>query len=196
MTNLLAEPVWGWNIGVNWNARVLQLLTVTQGDYLTDVGGLYDGTPTLFVAGPIFNNADPFPVDNVGGTIKQGISDVYLTNKTTSKLSGTLCILTFQVVDYDNSYINVTTGDPTLLDNFGNPQPVALNNAQYVSIPSPPAKAPVAVIHNQAATTRYVPGATITLDAFGSIPGSDSTPNALTPNFPITRLHVECQRNT
>ncbi len=185
ITNAAAEPIWAWSIGVYWNPQVLQLDTITQGNYLTNVGGLYDGSPTLFIAGPIDNTAGPFPVDNVHGTIDQGISDVYLSNTTTTKLSGSLCILTFQVISYGNSYINITTGNPTLIDNLGNSQPVVLNEGQYVGVTPPPPKAPTAIIHNEAATTSFLPGATITLDAFSSTPGSDVTPNPNTPNFPI-----------
>jgi hypothetical protein len=135
MSNMAAEPIWGWNIGVNWNPNVIQLETVTQGDYLTNIGGYYDGSPTIFIAGPIDNTADPLPVDNIHGTIKQGISDIYLSNTTTTKTSGSLCILTFNVISYGNSYINVTAGDPTLIDNFGNSLPVVTPNPNTPNFP-------------------------------------------------------------
>ncbi len=187
MSNLIAEPIWAWNIGINWDPTVLQLITLAQGDYLTDIGGLYDGSPTVFVAGLIDNPASSFPIDNLRGSIPQGISDIYLSNVTTTKASGSLCLLTFEVASYGNSYINITAGDPTLMDNFGNSQPVILNNAQYISVPPPQPRAPIAVIRNQAASTSYLPGATITLDAYSSLPGFDIIPNPIEPNIPITQ---------
>ena len=177
MSNQLAEPVWGWNIGVNWNPAVLQLETITEGDYLTTSGGLYAGSPTLFLAGPI---------DNTHGTVTQGISDIYLSNTTTTKLSGALCFLTFEVINYANSYINITAGVPTLVNSNEGSEPVVLNNAEYITLPPPPPKAPTAVITNEAASTMYLPGASITLNGLSSTPGSDVIPNPLSPNFPIT----------
>lgn len=185
ISNINAEPIWAWNIGINWDPTVLQLETLAQGDYLTNTGGLYDGSQTVFIAGPIDNTAGPFPVDNIHGTIKQGISDIYLSNTTTTKPTGSLCLLTFEVVSYGNSDINVTAGDPTLIDNIGDSQPVILNRAIYVGLPPPAPSPPIAVIHNQVGSTTYLPGATITLDAFQSIPGFDVTPNPNIPNFPI-----------
>ena len=51
MSNANAEPIWGWNISVNWNPAVLQLETITEGTYLSSNTGLFDGAATLFVAG-------------------------------------------------------------------------------------------------------------------------------------------------
>lgn len=186
ITNPSDDPIWGWNIGVNWNATVLQLSTIIEGNYLTNVGGIYAGSPTLFIAGPINNVAGNFPIDNVVGTVDQGISDLYLTNTTTAQESGSLCILTFEIINYGNSYINITAGLPTLIDNFGNSIPVTINNGEYVSQPRPPPISPIAIIHNRSASTNYLPGSTIDLDAYSSQCGSDPIPNPLKPVFPIT----------
>jgi hypothetical protein len=176
MSNAQSEPIWGWDIGVSWNPAVLQLETITEGNYLASNGGLYDGSPTLFLAGPI---------DNTHGTVLQGISDLYLTNTTTTAASGTLCNLTFEVINYLSSYINITAGTPTLTDNLGNSQNVVLNNAQYVTLPPPPPQAPTAQISNGAPSNLYLPGAQITLNAV-TTPGIDVVPNPNTPTFPVT----------
>ncbi len=176
ITNQLAEPIWGYNVGVNWNPAVLQLETVTEGTYLNSAPGLYDGSSTLFIAGSI---------DNVHGDIPQGVSDVYLTNETTTSLSGTLFNLTFEVINYANSSINLTPGNPTLIDNLGNSQSVTLNSAQYVTLAPPAPTSPVAVI-SPPASTMYLAGAPLSLTGINSQPGVDYIPNAQSPIFPIT----------
>lgn len=177
MSNANQEPIWGWNLGVSWNPAVLQLLTVTEGTYLNPSPGLYDGSQTLFVVGHIDNNA---------GTIQQGISDIYLANTTTATLFGNMANLTFEVINYANSSITLTSGVPTLIDNHGVSQTVALNGAQYVTLPVPAARAPVAVIHNDGISTSYAPNQYFQLDAFQSLPGFDVIPSPTTPNLPIT----------
>jgi hypothetical protein len=177
MSNALAEPIWGWNVGVNWNPAVLQLQTVTEGTYMNTSPGLYAGSSTLFVQGHI---------DNTHGTIEQGISDVYLSNTTTTAEYGTLAILTFKVINYANSSITLTAGSPTLINNYGQSETCNLNNAEYVTLPPPPATAPTAVITNGAASTMYLPGAPITLNGLSSTPGTDVIPNPTSPSFPIT----------
>ena len=76
INNPFAEPVWGWNINVNWNAAVLQLEGITEGNYLTSVNQYNSSNPssaTVFIPGFI---------DNTVGTVRQGISDLYLNNLT------------------------------------------------------------------------------------------------------------------
>ena len=176
MQNQLAEPIWAWNLGIDWNPAVLQLQTVSEGPYLNAAPGLYDGSSTIFVVGNI---------DNIHGTIQQGISDVYLSNATTNAPSGVMANLTFQVIGYADSFINITEGIPTLMDNFGHTQSTLLHNAQYVSPAMPEAQAPTAVIHNQGTDTKYLANEPIVLDATGSTAGFDVIPDAQNPSFPI-----------
>ena len=182
MNNPLAVNVWGWNVGLTWNPAVLACTGVVEGTYLNPSPGLYSGSSTLFVVGNINNQL---------GTIQQGISDVYLTNKTQNAGAGVLCTATFQILQYANSYINITQGIPTLIDNYGNSISTLINNATYVSEPAPAPVAPVAVLHNDTplgmGVTSYAPNATMTLDALLSSPGIDLIPNAANPSFPITQ---------
>jgi len=175
MSNAAQEPIWGWNLGVSWNPAVLQLETVTEGTYLNPTPGLFDGSQTLFVVGHIDNNA---------GTIQQGISDIYLTNTTTTAMFGTMANLTFEVINYANSSITLNTGIPTLIDNFGHSQAVTLNSAQYVTLPPPAPHGPAATITNLGSST-YQMGSTISLSGLASTPGFDVIPNPMAPNFPI-----------
>jgi hypothetical protein len=182
MNNPLSANIWGWNLGVTWNPAVLQLNSVNEGTYLNPTPGLYSGSATLFVVGNINNQV---------GTIQQGISDVYLTNTTQNAASGTLCVLTFTVLQWANSNINLTQGIPTLLDQYGNPISTLINNATYVTQAPPTPTAPVAVLHNDtplsSGQTYYAPNATIQLDGLNSSPGVDVVPNANSPSFPITQ---------
>ena len=175
ITNAKVEPIWGWNIGVSWNPAVLQLESITEGTYLSTNTGLIDGADTLFVKGQI---------DNTIGTVKQGISDVYLSNTTTTALSGTLCNLTFNVINWASSPITLSAGIPTLIDNLGNSQSCTLNSASYVT-PQPPAPTSPTAIITPPTSTLYLAGAQITLNS-ASLGGIDVVPNASSPNFPIT----------
>lgn len=174
MNNAAAEPIWGWNIGVSWNPAVLQCVGVAEGPYLAQPQGLVDGASTLFIAGQIDNNA---------GTIKQGISDVYLTNKNTTAQFGILCNITFDVINYANSPIIISAGIPTLIDNASQSQPCSINSAQYVTLPPPAPRAPVAAFY--AMSTQYLAGTPITITS-NPAQGYDVIPNANSPNFPIT----------
>jgi hypothetical protein len=182
MNNPFAEHIWAWNLGVNWNAASLQLVNITEGTYMNPTPGLNDGSATLFIAGFI---------DNTAGNIRQGISDIYLTNTTTTATSGVMATLTFQIINYANSNLNLTAGTPTLMDNYGVTQNVnVMNNATYVSSAPPAAQNPVARITNQVPAPadnmgNYLPGQTITLDGLASTGGIDVIPNPMAPNFPI-----------
>ncbi len=80
----------------------------------------------------------------------------------------------------------MTAGIPTLIDNLGDSQAVTLNSAQYVTLPPPAARAPVASIALITGTLQYTGAQPITLSS-NSTPGFDVIPNPMTPNQPITQ---------
>jgi hypothetical protein len=120
-----ATNVWGWNIGVTWNASVLNLINITEGSYLDQFGS------TLFLPGYI---------DNIYGLVRSGISDAYVSYMTANASSGVLVTLTFKIVG--NTYalgpssIGLTAGTPATLLNSAYPHqavaPIVLSNASYV----------------------------------------------------------------
>ncbi len=177
MNNELNEPVWAWNIGVSWNPAVLQLETITEGSYMNAAPGLYNGSSTLFVPGFI---------DNIAGTVQQGISDIYLSNTTATNTAGVMCTLTFEVINYANSAITLSPGIPTLVNNNEISEPVnALNNFMYIGSTAPAAQAPTAVITNEGSST-YIAGQPFTMNALSSVPGYDPLANPVNPTVPIT----------
>ncbi len=185
ISNPLAYPVWGWNIGVTWNPAVLQLELVNEGTYLNPAPssqGYSDPnsstTATIFLVGKI---------DNTLGMIDSGISDIYENNVTTNAATGVLCTLTFEVINYANSTINITAGTPTLINNNLASISDQLNNATFVSQPIPPPRAPVANYTLITGTLTPTSGENITLSALNSLPGFDAIPNPMTPNFAITQ---------
>ena len=172
MSNPLAVPIWAWNVGLTWNAAALQFLNATEGTYLNSTGS------TFFVPGYADNNL---------GTIPQGISDIYLTNMTTSNPAGILATVYFQVINYQNSPINLVSGIPTLLNNYDQPiTPVLLNNATYITEAPPAPVRPVAVINQLTTGNPYTQNQPISFSSTGSTGGSDVIPNPASPNFPIT----------
>ena len=180
MNNPLAVNVWGWNVGLTWNPAVLACTGVVEGTYLNPSPGLYSGSSTLFVVGNINNQL---------GTIQQGISDVYLTNRTQNAGEGVLATATFQILQYANSYINITYVTPTLANNYEQSISTLINNATYISETSPTPVSPIAELRDDTpltgGATSYLPNATMTLDALLSNPGIDLLPNAASPSFPI-----------
>ena len=200
INNPNAVSIWGWNLGVTWNAAAIQLTSITEGTYLS-AGPLNSGpgpaASTIFVPGFVDNNA---------GDIPQGISDVYLSDSTTNSASGVLCTLTFTVINFANSNINLVQGIPSLETLVGTtPTPVSpapvLNNANYVSVAPAAPVSPVAKITNTDTSTTYTNGQVITpafavsmpftfdLSAINSLPGMDVIPNSANlayPTYPIT----------
>ncbi len=188
INNPLAVNIWSWNLGVTWNAAALQLTQISEGSFM--IGG----TSTMFVPGYVDNNA---------GNTPQGISDVYLDDVTTNAPAGVLATLTFQVINYANSNINLVAGIPTLQTITGNtpsaitPAPV-LSNAQYITSPPPAPTSPVAKIANPDTSpitvytngytipNSFNPNAPIDLSASQSLPGNDVVPNPSTPTFAIS----------
>jgi hypothetical protein len=59
LNNPLQTGVWAWNLGVTWNAAVVQLTGVTEGSYLGGTSG--SGSPTIFVPGYIDNTNGEIP---------------------------------------------------------------------------------------------------------------------------------------
>ncbi len=129
-----AVGVWGWNIGVTWDSNVLQLTNIAEGAFLSQSGA------TLFTPGYI---------NNYLGRIDKGISDSYISATSSSASSGVLATLTFTIVTYGDSNINLTAGNPaTLLNNAVPHQTIpilAFGNATYSWTPAP-ATGPKAVI--------------------------------------------------
>jgi hypothetical protein len=202
INNPLAVPIWGWNLGVTWNPAAVQLTGITEGSYMKPTGTTgTSGADTIFVPGAI---------DNTVGDIPQGISDVYIGSSyvTTTAASGVLATLTFTVINYADSNINLVQNSgqiQSVMTLNANNQPVELstlpilNNAEYIT-PSPPAPvSPVAVISNPDTNpiTDYSNGFTITpaftsntgtidLSAIHSVGGTDVVPSPQNSNFLIT----------
>jgi hypothetical protein len=197
INNPLAVAIWGWNLGLTWNPAAIQLTSVTEGTYLagTSPTGNQQGSTTLFVPGYINNQV---------GDIPQGISDVYLSYTTQTTSAGVLATLTFTVINYASSNINLVAGIPSLETLTGTPAqtPTAvspapvLNNAQYITNPPPPPQSPVAKITNtdsgvtytngQVIVTPYNGGFTFDLSAVNSVAGSDVVPQPSESTNPIT----------
>jgi hypothetical protein len=195
MNNPLSVQIWAWNLGVTWNPAAVQLTSITEGTYLSaaNPNNNAQGSATIFVPGFINNQL---------GIIPQGISDAYLTDSTTNAASGVMATLTFTVINYANSNINLVQGIPSL-ETLSGTTPVAitpapiLNNAQYIS-PQPPAPtSPIAKITDVPSSTTYTNGYTLPtaftsavgtfqLTAANSVAGNDVVPNPANPSFPIT----------
>ncbi len=197
INNPLQVNIWAWNLGVTWNAAAVQLTSITEGSYMGPTGATgTSGANTIFVPGYI---------DNTAGDIPQGISDVYTSVTTTNAQSGVLATLTFTVINYASSNIQLTQGIPSLETiTAGNP-PVSsaltaplLNGAVYTS-PAPPAPtSPVAKITNTGTSTTYTNGqaltppisentpATFDLTAANSVAGNDVVPQPSEATNPVT----------
>ena len=194
INNPNAVQVWGWNLGVTWNAAAIQLTGITEGTYLSTSNlNNANGASTIFVPGYVDNNA---------GNIPQGISDVYLSDSTTTNPQGVLCTLTFTVISFTSSNINLVQGIPSLETLVGTtptavtPAPV-LQNFQYITNSPAAPTSPVAKITNgattytngQALSPAFNSGASFGLTAANSVPGMDVIPNSADlsyPSYPVT----------
>ena len=129
-----ASNVWGWSADVTWNPSVLSCTSVTEGSYLSQSGA------TMFAPGFI---------DNYLGKVDAGIADAYAAYMNASASSGVLATLTFQILSYGSSNLNLTAGTPSTLLNQNVPHqaitPVVLNNATYSWTPAT-ATGPQAVV--------------------------------------------------
>jgi hypothetical protein len=193
ISNPLSAPIWGWNLNVNWNTSILQLVDIEEGTFLSSAtrqgnGNLTEGvSQTVFVYGNI---------DNTHGTIFQGISDMYLANVTAASLSGVLCNMTFQIINYKlpiggNVPIALTAN---LIDSNELHRDITcvVESANYVSRGPPAPTQPAAVINNQnpmnsgnSLNSAYKPNQMITLDALQSTGGYDEMPTPNSPTYAI-----------
>ncbi len=172
-----ATNVWGWSAGVTWNPSVLSCTSVTEGSYLSQSGA------TLFAPGFI---------DNYLGKVDAGIADAYLSYMNASASSGVLCTLTFQILSYGNSNLNITAGAPSTLLNQNVPHqaitPVTLNSATYSWTPAT-AINPQAVITTSgspfgAGSNQTLTNYALTVDGSQSVAGTNMVPPY--QNCPIT----------
>ena len=174
INNPLAVPIWGWNVGLTWNPAAVQLTSITEGTYLSSSNlNNQQGASTIFVPGYINNNL---------GTIPQGISDVYLNYVTQNAPSGVLATLTFTVINFASSPIDLVQGiqnaagtymtlegftentgttPPTYTPTPITPAPV-LNNFQYITNAPQAPTSPVAKITNTDSSTTYTNGQALT----------------------------------
>jgi hypothetical protein len=116
-----ASNVWGWAIeGLTWNSSVLNLTRIQEGSYLN---GGYEYN-TLFMGG------SESLWDNVNGTISRGIACAFSGGDyTASANSGVICTLTFVVVGYGTSEINLFGAYLRASSNDGNGIAIIANNA-------------------------------------------------------------------
>ncbi len=97
------QTIWGWTVKVNWDASVLQLTKVKEGNFLKDSG---DNTMMI--------GSSSAQWDNDAGSILGGLScaDSDFMTPQTTLTSGVLATLTFNVVDYGSA--SVTLSDANL----------------------------------------------------------------------------------
>ncbi len=164
-----ATGVWGWSAGVTWNPSVLSCTSITEGTYLSASGG------TLFAPGFI---------DNYLGKVDAGIADAYLSYQSATASSGVLATLTFQILSYGNSNLNITAGTPATLLNQNVPHgaigPVTLNNATYSWTPGT-AVNPLAVVTTTgspfgAGSNQTLTNYALTVDGTHSAAGTNMVP--------------------
>ncbi len=88
--------LWAWNVGLEWNPDVLEMIQATEGDFLKN-GGTYT---TVFL--PVMPNNTLGCLDEMAGTI---FADGDVSG------SGDLATITFRVIGYGTSSIEITQGE-------------------------------------------------------------------------------------
>ncbi len=157
--------LWAWKVQISWDEEVLELVNVKEENFLSDVAS------TLFVH----------------TAIQPGLLDemvcVFLSTSGANG-SGNLATLTFNVVGYGNTDIEITESimfeTPIVFDGAfkAYPEfPYTVSNSPFELVP-PPAHAPDAVFSPND-DEWYYEGDLITLDAGSSIPGYDTVPSAI-----------------
>src|SRR5208283_3074206 len=108
INNPLPVQIWGWNLGVTWNPAAIELTKISEGTYLNQTS-VYDTT------------FEPGYINTVAGDTPQGISDVIVSTAagqtglyTTDTPSGILATLTFTVMNYLSSPIDLVQGATSL----------------------------------------------------------------------------------
>jgi hypothetical protein len=154
-----ASNAWQWTVrNVNWNSSVLQAVSVTEGPWLKQ-----DGQSTLWIAPFLY-------ADHIGE-----IADTRQVQTGVSG-SGVLCTITFKVIGYGSSAINI--GGPAFV-NFapdGSTQDdLIATGTQYTGLPPPAPTAPTAVITSPTNGAFLLKGATVALDGSNSLPGFNGT---------------------
>ncbi len=95
--------IWGWTLPtVTWNPKVLNLIQVQEGPFLTDNTG---GGSTFFVG----NSKQLW--DNTNGLIDGGLTDALSIEGTSVESSGVLATLTFLVTGTGTSQITIAGGN-------------------------------------------------------------------------------------
>jgi hypothetical protein len=149
--------LWGWRVGLTWNPAVLAVVYPP---------GAYEG-PFLKTGGStIFT---PAPPNNATGVLPEIAGALFTTSGVSG--SGDVAIVTFKVMGYGSSSINMTGSvlqDP-------NSAPISHQdlNAMVTTLAPPPAHGPTAMF-TPADGTYYTVGDTISLDASSSLPGYDT----------------------
>jgi hypothetical protein len=149
--------LWAWKIGLTWDPAMLAMVYppgAQEGPFLKTGGST------------IFTPATP---NNATGVLTE-IASALLTSTTVSG-SGDLATMTFKVVGYGSSNINITG---SILEDF-NEAPIAHTdvNAIVTTLAPPPAHGPTAMF-TPADGTYYTVGDTVSLDASSSLPGYDT----------------------
>jgi hypothetical protein len=91
-----ASNIWGWAVSnVTWNSSVLELSRISEGDYLCD------SHDALFLRGT---------TNNTLGQLMGGVGDAIIDGNSNyaEQTSGVLCTLTFKVVGYGVSDVNLS----------------------------------------------------------------------------------------
>lgn len=129
-----AANVWGWSIPtITWNPQVLKLTKVTQGSWLSN--NAPGGDPTSFVG----SSSSLF--DNTNGKINGGLTEAITGSDQSVDSSGVVATLTFQVIGYGSSGVNIAGGFLHTVSDSSDPKISVTCNSASVSVnqnsPSP-----------------------------------------------------------